>query len=237
MTERGPRPDDAVLGGQNQAPMDAAVLGGIQGVRQKLALADESAKREGILQAPNYGEQGIAALFGVLEGEQNQRIWQLAYDTLENVAKGNEKLHSRSWWGKLWQKEVEDDKSEGLSKEIKDRLKNYLPWYEYESVTVNHRGEIIKRTPGRAKYYREDLGNGVNLDLVYIAGGTFLMGSPESEHKSYDHEKRQHQVMVPDFWLGKYSVTQAQWQAVMWNNPAEFKGENRPVGRVSWYEC
>jgi formylglycine-generating enzyme required for sulfatase activity len=212
MTNQQPRPDDAVLGGQNQAPIDAAVLGGIEGIRQKLASDNEDAKREGILQALNYGEKGIEALFKVLEKETNLNIQWLAHQTLQK--QGNPI--------------------------IEVRLKKYFPWYEYESVTVNRRGEIIQRTPGRAKYYREDLGNGVYLDMVYIAGGSFLMRAPSSEKKSdwsKGKEEPQHLVTVPDFWMGKYQVTQAQWQAVMGSNPASFKGANRPVECVSWDRC
>lgn len=57
MTSQSPRPDDAVLGGHS-APLDAAVLGGIQGMRQKLASDNEAVKKEGILQALNYGDVG-----------------------------------------------------------------------------------------------------------------------------------------------------------------------------------
>jgi formylglycine-generating enzyme required for sulfatase activity len=209
MTNQRPRPDDAVLGGQNQAPLDAAVLGGIQGIRQKLASDNEDAKRKGILQALNYGEKGIEALFGVLEQETNLGIQGLAYLTLEK--QGNPI--------------------------IEVRLKTYFPWYEYESVKVNRRGEIIQRTPERAKYYREDLGNGVYLDMVYINEGDFLMGAPETEHQSDHSERPQHLVHVPSFWIGKYQVTQAQWQTVMGNNPARFQGANRPVERISSDMC
>jgi len=209
MSNQQPQPYDAVLGGQTQAPIDAAVLGGIQGVRQKLASDNEAVKKEGVLQALNYGEKGIEALFGVLEQERNLNIQWLAHQTL--AKQGNPVIEAR--------------------------LKNYFPWYEYESVTVNRRGEIIQRTPGRARYYREDLGNGVYLDMVYIAGGSFLMGAPASEHKSDGDERPQHRVTLPDFWLGKYQVTQAHWEAVMGNNPARFKGANRPMERVSWDMC
>jgi len=73
--------------------------------------------------------------------------------------------------------------------------------------------------------------------MVYIAGGSFLMGAPESEHKSDDSERPQHRVTVPEFWMGKYQVTQAQWQAIMGNNPAVHKGANRPVENVTWDMC
>jgi len=82
MSNQQPQPYDAVLGGQTQAPIDAAVLGGIQGVRQKLASDNEAVKKEGILQVLNYGEKGIEVLFGVLEQERNLNIQWLAHQTL-----------------------------------------------------------------------------------------------------------------------------------------------------------
>lgn len=132
------------------------------------------------------------------------------------------------------------ESSEKSTKNInlpKNNMKNSEGVYEYESVTVNTRGEIIQRTPGRARYYRENLGNGVYLDMVYVAGGSFLMGSPSSETKSSEDERPQHKVTIPNFWIGKYQVTQAQWQAVMKYNRSDFRGEDRPVQYVRWIDC
>ena len=80
-----------------------------------------------------------------------------------------------------------------------------------------------------------DIGNGVSLELVHILGGKFLMGSPEGE--GANNEKPQHEVTIPEFWMGKYPITQAQYEAVMGNNPSKFKGDNRPVEQVSWYKA
>ncbi len=208
-TPRQPRPDDAVLGGQYQAPIDGAVLGGIEGLRQRLATDNIEVKKVALSQALNYGEKGVEVLFEVLEKEKDLDIQWLAYQIIE-------KQNNRA---------------------IQARLKNYFPCYEFESVTVNRRGEIIQRTPGKARYFREDLGNGIYLDMTYIPGGTFLMGSLESEQDSYDDERPQHQVTIPPFWMGKYAVTQEQWQAIMGNNPSRFKGAKRPVETVSWNDC
>lgn len=111
-----------------------------------------------------------------------------------------------------------------------------LKSFKFETVTVNRKGEIIQRETNQARYFTEDLGNKINLEMVYIPGGTFTMGSPENEKDSYGDEKPQHQVTIKPFLMGKYPVTQAQWQAVMGNNPSGFKGKNRPVERVSWYD-
>ena len=73
--------------------------------------------------------------------------------------------------------------------------------------------------------------------FMYIPGGTFLMGSPESEKDSSDMERPQHRVTVAPFWMGTYPVTQAEWQKIMGKNPSYFKGERRPVETVSWNAC
>ena len=79
--------------------------------------------------------------------------------------------------------------------------------------------------------------NGMRLEMVKIKAGTFMMGSPSSESGRSNDEKQHSVTLTKDYWLGKYEVTQAQWQAVMGNNPSHFKGDNRPVEKVSWNEA
>jgi len=97
-----------------------------------------------------------------------------------------------------------------------------------------------------AKNFTEDLGKGVVLEMVAIPGCTFLMGSPESEQGWSGSESPQHTVTIQPFFMGKFPVTQAQWQAVaslpkvnidLKPDPSGFKGANRPVERVSWYDA
>ncbi len=133
-------------------------------------------------------------------------------------------------------------------------LKSFLsdaPTYWFEVVTVNPEGEVANKTIKTAEYFREDLANGVTLDLVKIPGRTLTMGSPKDEKgrdwygkfvdslKGVDVEGPQHRVTVPEFWLGKYPVTQAQYQATMGQNPSHFtdNGANRPVEQVSWRDA
>ena len=83
--------------------------------------------------------------------------------------------------------------------------------------------------------YTEDLGNGIKLEMIAIPGGTFMMGSPDGEGRN--NEQPQHEVTVPSFFLGKYPITQAQYQQIMSNNPSNFHGDDRPVETVSWDEA
>jgi formylglycine-generating enzyme required for sulfatase activity len=80
--------------------------------------------------------------------------------------------------------------------------------------------------------------NSLGMKFVWIPPGTFLMGSPKEE-KGRDANETQHKVtLTKGFYMGVYTVTQEEWQAVMGNNPSGLKGEeNLPVEQVSWNDC
>lgn len=82
-----------------------------------------------------------------------------------------------------------------------------------------------------------DLGGGVTLDLVWVPGGTFTMGSPEGEAGRGIGEDPVHKVTLSEFWMGKFEVTQAQYEAIMVSNPSVFKGMDNPVEMVSWNDA
>ena len=74
---------------------------------------------------------------------------------------------------------------------------------------------------------------GPGIEMVRINGGTFWMGSDSAT--AYSDEKPVHQVTLSSFSIGKYEVTQGQWQEVMGSNPSHFvQGDNYPVETVSW---
>ena len=94
-----------------------------------------------------------------------------------------------------------------------------------------------KKAPPRKQVesFTDDL-NGVPLEMIYVPGCSFKMGSPEGE--GYDSERPQHDVTVSGFYIGKFQITQAQWEAVMGKNPSHFKGDPAlPVESVSWNEA
>jgi formylglycine-generating enzyme required for sulfatase activity len=83
-----------------------------------------------------------------------------------------------------------------------------------------------------------DLGKGVKLEMVLVPAGEFLMGSPDSDEIALAPEKPQHRVRISKpFYLGKYEVTQQQWQALVDRNPSAFKNPQNPVDSVSWEDC
>ena len=73
-------------------------------------------------------------------------------------------------------------------------------------------------------------------DFVSIAGGTFLMGSPETENWRGEDEA-QHTVTVSDFAMCVHEVTQEEYEKIAGSNPSSFTGGDLPVDSVSWLEA
>lgn len=118
--------------------------------------------------------------------------------------------------------------------------------FEFTTVRVDVQGKEISRRRGQAHYLTEDLGNGVTLDMVYIPGGTFSMGSPESKGKRYSNERPQHSVTVKPFLISKYPITQAHWREVaalsevrqeLKLRPSRPGGKSHPVTQISWHDA
>jgi formylglycine-generating enzyme required for sulfatase activity len=113
---------------------------------------------------------------------------------------------------------------------------------KFTTASVDENGQISKREEGSASFYLEDLGNGVKLEMVFIRGGRFQMGSPRTELER-DEDEIQHPVKVSSFWMGRYEVTQSQWIAVMGRLPRCLavsdnldRGDDIPLTCVTWIE-
>ena len=90
--------------------------------------------------------------------------------------------------------------------------------------------------PGKVEVI--DLGKDVKLEMVLVPAGKFKMGSPASEKERSDNETQHEVTLTTPFYMGKYEVTQEQYEAVMGNNPSAFdKGAKLPVTDVSWEDC
>ncbi|MCZ6794585.1 MAG: SUMF1/EgtB/PvdO family nonheme iron enzyme [Planctomycetota bacterium] len=80
---------------------------------------------------------------------------------------------------------------------------------------------------------------GIEIDMVWVRPGRFTMGSPRGEDGRHDHETRHEVRLTQGFWLGKYEVTQRQYESLMGENPSHFEnaGKDAPVETVSWNEA
>ena len=129
---------------------------------------------------------------------------------------------------------VEKDELEDALGECKKAL-DAIPNDE-EAATLFARVRKLLESPREIKL---DLGNGVSMVFIYIKPGTFMMGSDsDPKHNWQGVEKPKHQVEITKgFYLGKYEVTQEQYEAVKGANPSRWKEANRPVEQVSWTDA
>lgn len=80
--------------------------------------------------------------------------------------------------------------------------------------------------------------NGVTFKMIYVEGGTFMMGAMEGDQSAFTNEKPAHEVKLTyDYYIGQTEVTQALWKAVMDNNPSTMEGDNLPVNNVLWEDA
>ncbi|ELR97853.1 formylglycine-generating enzyme family protein [Gloeocapsa sp. PCC 73106] len=107
----------------------------------------------------------------------------------------------------------------------------------FEVIKVDERGKIVKRNFKQALSTTYILRNDVEIEFIYIPGGSFLRGSPLQEKYRDSDESPQHLVKIAPFWMSKYPITQAQYRAITGVNPSGFSGHNHPVERVSWYDA
>lgn len=93
----------------------------------------------------------------------------------------------------------------------------------------------VSRKSGTTKTI--SLPGGETLEMIWCEPGSFMMGSPVAEEGRFDDEPLHPVTLTKGFWLGKYEVTQRQWQSVMGDNPSKFKNPDHPVEGVSWEDC
>ena len=128
-----------------------------------------------------------------------------------------------------------------------------------QSPTPN-RKLITQTRTHRGKYFTEKLNDDIGLDMMLIPLGSFMMGQTETEkrelirlsseqdyQKFFLNELPRHLVTVPSFFMGKYPITQAQWNIVATSypgvaleldpDPSEFKGDRLPVVNINWDEA
>ncbi len=105
---------------------------------------------------------------------------------------------------------------------------------------------ILQHRRHTARYFAQEISQGVSIDMVYIPNGNFQMGSPADEEGRMLRESPQHLVSVPAFCMGKYPITQVQWRVVaglpqvkhhLDLEPSNFQGDDLPVEQVSWLDA
>lgn len=78
--------------------------------------------------------------------------------------------------------------------------------------------------------------NAPGKDFLLIKGGSFTMGSPESEDWR-SNDETQHRVTLASFYMAKFEVTQKEWREITGKNPSNFTGDKLPVESITWLEA
>ena len=91
--------------------------------------------------------------------------------------------------------------------------------------------------PSMTQAQREQIVQNILNNMIYVEGGTFMMGDPSVKENSNSVNQLLHKVSVQSFYIGKYEVTQEEWYSIMGNNPSKYKGDKRPVEQVGLNEC
>ena len=143
--------------------------------------------------------------------------------------------------------ELKGDEDEEESDDSDSDDKWYDPLNELSQKNKRERDNIIdevdKLCKKRAKKLglpgvaEQELAEDVHLEMVLIPAGTFVMGSPTSEEGREDVETQHEVTITKPFYMGKYEVTQEQWEVVMGNNPSSNKGAKTAVTDLSWEDC
>ena len=107
----------------------------------------------------------------------------------------------------------------------------------YQVTTGNKKLFFCAKDGSENENFTILLSDTVSLNMIWINPGTFMMGSPENELGRGDNETRHQVTLTQGYWLGKYEVTQAQYEAVMGTNPSYFKGADLPVEQVTWNDA
>lgn len=180
---------------------------------EAMAMYDSAAVYE-----THYADTRFSALFDQDALSSSSRV-QSQIDSIAQVRQqeSEEKLRRELAAAEQARKEKERAEQERLERERKEREEA-----ERRRRETGYSNGVLKV-------------NGIEYPMVYVSGGSFMMGSDDSE--AYSNEKPVHRVTLSSYRIGKYEVTQDLWEAVMGNNPSYFKGSRKPVEEVSWDDC
>ena len=142
----------------------------------------------------------------------------------------------------IWMMKPQRKKRPQNVEEINESLNKKEKKNSQETPNVDEETVVISQSPSAKNYtpqgyFSPVIQNLIN-NMVRIEGGTFMMGATLEQGGDTDiDEKPVHQVTLSTFSIGRYEVTQEEWEAVMGSSPSVFKGAKKPVEKVSWRDC
>ena len=196
-------------------------------------------------------ERKIAPHLKAAREARAKKAWKELTDELEEIAKVDEKnselqkLKAEVAHQKEEElKEAKEAKEQEEWKVVKKKVEVVLALEKdnEEAKRLKEQAEEELKKPHTGDNTTIQLGNGVELEMIWIEPGTFIMGSPANELGRLSNELQHQVTLTKGYWLGKYEVTQAQYEAIMGKNPSSKImglgiGTNYPVNCVSWKDA
>jgi formylglycine-generating enzyme required for sulfatase activity len=223
-------------------PFDAATNAELSALQRELGLTDDEVQTISIpIWEEAYEDYRAQLLYEQHQLDEQRRQQELEQQRQDDLARQQRAEESQRHGQRLLLKRFE---FQVPMVNVSSQTIEKLGWFGIKTETINTCNITYKQ--GQAEYFVEDLGGGVLLEMVMIPGGTFMMGSPSGEAERFDDEGPQHLVTIQPLAMGKFVVTQAQWQAVaaltkvkidLNPDPSHFKGLSFPVEQVSWHEA
>ena len=207
--------------------------------------AREAAARAEATRRAQEAEDTAYAEAQQLDTAASYGAYLMAYPTGRHAVEARIRQQARAETERLAQEAAAREADEAAYAEAQ-RIDTATAYGEYLAAypTGRHAAEARARQQARAETERlaqlpREIRNSLGMELVLIEAGTFEMGSPATEPGRDDDETLHSVTISQPFYLGKYEVTQAQWQAVMGNNPSYFSdcGGTCPVEEVSWEDA
>lgn len=141
----------------------------------------------------------------------------VAEDQIETTFDPGELEYRKTYYWKIGAKDDDDHRTEG-------KLWSFR--------TIDDLSDGVHAGERRVFFLNK---SSVSITMIWIPPGSFMMGAQDDEQDAEGNEYPQHVVTIDKgFWMGKYEVTQAQWEVVTDDNPSYFQGNNHPVETVSW---
>ena len=174
------------------------------------------------------------------------------YELDPSSAKGYDLLKAANYWwdypakddepfkvhaAMLYKKGLDDGSISGLRKTLAEKRVKQMEGALAAAPDAPGGGDVAASQPKQSQTKMLDLGGGVTMEMIYVAPGSFMMGSDNDSSKDGRAQPVHKVTLTKGFWLGKYEVTQRQWQQVMGNNPSKFRGDDLPVEQISWDDC
>ncbi|MBN8723903.1 MAG: SUMF1/EgtB/PvdO family nonheme iron enzyme [Acidobacteria bacterium] len=112
-----------------------------------------------------------------------------------------------------------------------------LKTFDFLTVKLDEQGKVSEQIKKQAQYFTQELVSGPGIDMIFIPEGSFPMGQQDCGANDKEACPKR-EVKLSAFYMSKFEITQAQWKAIMGNNPSHFIGdENLPVEQVTWYDA